>query len=81
MTAGIFTVIVLVELPARSFFLFGPRGTGKTTWLRSVLPDAHWVDLLVDRELLRLLRDPGRFSRQPAFGPGDQPPLLPAHGG
>lgn len=26
------------RLPGRSFFLFGPRGTGKTTWLRSVLP-------------------------------------------
>ena len=24
----------------RSFFLFGPRGTGKTTWLKHHLPDA-----------------------------------------
>jgi len=30
-----------LTLPERSFFLFGPRGTGKTTWLRGVLPDAH----------------------------------------
>jgi predicted AAA+ superfamily ATPase len=51
-----------LRLPGRSFFLFGPRGTGKTTWLRTVLPHAHWVDLLVDRELVRLLRDPGRFT-------------------
>ncbi len=51
-----------LQLPGRSFFLFGPRGTGKTTWLRAVLPRAHWVDLLVDRELVRLLRDPGRFT-------------------
>lgn len=33
-------------LPGGSFFLFGPRGTGKTTWLRSVLPNALAVDLL-----------------------------------
>lgn len=29
-----------------SFFLFGPRGTGKTTWLKLNFPDALWVDLL-----------------------------------
>jgi predicted AAA+ superfamily ATPase len=29
-----------------SFFLFGPRGTGKTTWLRETLPDALVVNLL-----------------------------------
>lgn len=32
--------------PSGSFFLFGPRGTGKTTWLRERLPDALRVDLL-----------------------------------
>ena len=26
--------------PAGHFFLFGPRGTGKSTWLRAALPDA-----------------------------------------
>jgi uncharacterized protein len=34
------------QLPETSFFLFGPRGTGKTTWLGHVLPDAMRVDLL-----------------------------------
>ncbi len=29
-----------------SFFLFGPRGTGKSTWLRWKYPDAAWIDLL-----------------------------------
>ena len=32
--------------PDTSFFLFGPRGTGKTTWMKSVFPGAHWIDLL-----------------------------------
>ncbi len=53
-----------LELPDRSFFLFGPRGTGKTTWLRAMLPDALWVDLLLDRDLVRLTRDPARFGEQ-----------------
>jgi uncharacterized protein len=40
--------------PRQSFFLFGPRGTGKSTWLRQAMPDALFVDLLqpdVAREL------------------------------
>jgi predicted AAA+ superfamily ATPase len=34
------------RLPAQSFFLFGPRGTGKSTWLKHELPGALFVDLL-----------------------------------
>jgi predicted AAA+ superfamily ATPase len=34
------------EAPKQSFFLFGPRGTGKTTWLRAATRDALWLDLL-----------------------------------
>ncbi|HFQ81278.1 MAG TPA: ATP-binding protein [Desulfobacterales bacterium] len=30
----------------QSFFLFGPRGTGKSTWLRQHYPDAVMIDLL-----------------------------------
>ena len=29
-----------------SFFLFGPRGTGKTTWLKSSFPGSVYLDLL-----------------------------------
>ncbi len=32
--------------PRSSYFLFGPRGTGKSTWLQAHHPDALWVDLL-----------------------------------
>jgi predicted AAA+ superfamily ATPase len=44
-----------LELPGHSFFLFGPRSTGKTTWLRDRLGDALWFNLLVDRDYLPLL--------------------------
>ena len=40
--------------PAGSFFLFGPRGTGKSTLVRRTFPDAVYVDLL-DPELHRSL--------------------------
>jgi uncharacterized protein len=39
--------------PKGSFFLIGPRGTGKSTWLKEHYPDAFWVDLL-DPESFRL---------------------------
>ena len=34
------------KIPDQSCFLFGPRGTGKSTWLRHRLPDALFLDLL-----------------------------------
>jgi len=35
-----------LPIPAQSFFLFGPWDTGKSTWLRHLLPEALFVDLL-----------------------------------
>ena len=55
--------------PERSFFLLGPRATGKTTWLRSVLPEARRYDLLREHELVRLTRDPGQLRREVAALP------------
>lgn len=49
------------RIPKQSFFLLGPRGVGKSTLLRNELPDAHWVDLLDGRRVLRYFRDPGVF--------------------
>ncbi len=51
-----------LEIPPQSFFLFGPRGTGKTTWIRANLPDAHVIDLLSEERYQRLLADPGRLA-------------------
>lgn len=36
----------LLKPPEESFFLFGPRGTGKSTWIHHVYPTAFRVDLL-----------------------------------
>jgi uncharacterized protein len=35
-----------LPIPEQSFFLFGPRGTGKSTWLRYLFPEALVIDLL-----------------------------------
>ena len=45
----------LLEPPNHSFFLFGPRATGKTTWLRGHLQNAAWFNLLRDEDFLPLL--------------------------
>ncbi|WP_419163656.1 ATP-binding protein [Candidatus Palauibacter sp.] len=50
-----------LALPRGSFFLLGPRGTGKTTWLASALPDALVVDLLKPEEYRRLAARPERL--------------------
>ncbi|OGX40065.1 MAG: AAA family ATPase [Omnitrophica WOR_2 bacterium RIFCSPHIGHO2_02_FULL_68_15] len=45
--------------PAReSFFLWGPRQTGKSLLLKTTYPDAHWYDLLKTDLYVRLLEQP-----------------------
>lgn len=48
--------------PSSSFFLFGPRGTGKSTWLRARFPDAAFLDLLDLRLYTELLTHPERLE-------------------
>ncbi len=53
----------LLTPPTRqSFFLFGPRGVGKTAWLRERFPDAPFFDLLDAHIYTRLLAAPGRLG-------------------
>ena len=52
------------DLRTRSVFLFGPRQTGKTTWLRRCFPDAPWFNLLHGEVFLRLSRAPGRLRAE-----------------
>jgi hypothetical protein len=48
----------LLDLPSRSFFLFGPRGVGKSFWLRKKLPGVLTFDLLHAATQLEFTRDP-----------------------
>jgi len=52
----------LLKIPDRSFFLFGPRGVGKTTWLKNVLPEAIYFDLLDTSLFLELSQNPGHLG-------------------
>jgi predicted AAA+ superfamily ATPase len=55
----------MLEPPARqSFFLFGPRGVGKTAWVRARFPDALVFDLLESETYTRLLAVPSRLADQ-----------------
>ena len=54
----------LYRLPATSFFLFGLRGVGKSTWIRRQLPDAHRFDLLDEALYQSLLADPSLFAAE-----------------
>ena len=57
--------------PTRSILLFGPRGTGKSTWIRDRFPDTVTYDLLDTRETLRLSKDPHTLYRELAtLSPG-----------
>ncbi len=47
------------DLNSRSVFLFGPRQTGKTTWLHQRFPDSPLFDLLHGEVFLRLSRVTG----------------------
>lgn len=49
---------------SQAFFLFGPRGTGKSTWVKQVFPEAHRVDLLLNSEALRFQKSPSHLSAE-----------------
>lgn len=51
-------------LEKKSFFLFGPRGTGKTTLLRHTLSDATVIDLLEIKTYREYLKNPSLISEQ-----------------
>jgi uncharacterized protein len=54
----------ICNAPEQSFFLLGPRGTGKSTWFRTAFPDAHVIDLLSEEIYQRLLANPGHFANE-----------------
>lgn len=62
----------LLKPPRSSFFLFGPRGTGKSTWIRAHFADAHIVNLLATDLMLRYERDPAAFRAEVLALPKDR---------
>ena len=60
MTAGY--IPRLLRPPKQSFFLLGPRGSGKSTWVRHELAGAHRIDLLDEAVYHAYLARPGEFA-------------------
>ncbi len=54
----------IYKLPGQSFFLFGPRGVGKSTWARQLFPDAPRIDLLDEGLYQDYLADPDAFAAE-----------------
>lgn len=54
----------VLQSPKGSFFLFGPRGVGKSTWLRKTFPRAHRIDLLDEALYQSYLADAHGFARE-----------------
>ncbi|MBI2193827.1 MAG: ATP-binding protein [Planctomycetes bacterium] len=54
----------LLKTPQSTFFLLGPRGTGKSTWLRTIFPETCRTDLLSEETYQRLLANPGLFASE-----------------
>lgn len=54
----------LINGSDHSFFLFGPRGTGKSTWLRLHYPDATVINLLDEKLFQSYLVDIGLFAQR-----------------
>ena len=52
----------ILKAPELSFFLMGPRGSGKSTWIRATFPDAYVIDLLAEETYQRLLANPGHLA-------------------
>ncbi len=65
-----------LPLPKSSFFLFGPRGTGKTTWLRQRFPVAVFVNLLEPDTFRELGARPERLVELIGGAPKEVPVVL-----
>lgn len=50
--------------PRQAFFLFGPRGTGKSTWVKQNLSPSLLIDLLSSATYLEHLKDPSLLKKE-----------------
>ncbi len=63
----------LIKLPEKgSFFVFGARGTGKTTLLKNKYPEALYINLLLSKEEEALSRNPEELRSRIQAGPSDK---------
>jgi predicted AAA+ superfamily ATPase len=62
-------LLQLPTKPKKSFFLWGPRQTGKTTLLKAIYADAYRIDLLKTDELMRYTRNPAILREEAATLP------------
>lgn len=63
------TIKRFFQAPKGHFFLFGPRGTGKSTWLAQAYPGALRVDLLAPETLRAYVARPERLRELLAAHP------------
>ncbi len=65
----------IIQIPqTKSFFLFGPLATGKTTWLQQMFPSAVHIDLLEPELYRMLLASPSRLAQM--IPPGCTEPVI-----
>ncbi|MBM4352213.1 MAG: ATP-binding protein [Deltaproteobacteria bacterium] len=64
----------LPKAGTETFFLWGPRQTGKSTLLRAAYPQALWIDLLKSDEFRRYMERPELLRQEVAAMP--VPPLV-----
>ena len=56
-------ILTLPLQDENSIFLFGPRGTGKTAWLKNKLPNAVYIDLLDFSRYQSLAANPNHLQK------------------
>ncbi len=59
------------NLPDNSCFIFGPRGTGKSTWIKQNLKEAMVINLLDEVTYLKFLANPGYIKEIVAGNKGN----------
>lgn len=64
------TITRFFRVEPQSFFLLGPRGTGKSTFVRANFPDALYIDLLQPDLFRSLLARPERLREMVHGNPG-----------
>lgn len=64
--------LLLPDLPTESFFLWGPRQSGKSMLLKSRYPDAIWYDLLQTDLFMRMTERPSLLREELLYAKGEK---------